>query len=174
MPFVADRRLEDMLDPRAVTVAGRAMTEKGGDHLQRATKERTPISTDPLGGLPRERPRGTLRESIVRGPVRRHTSPIGRGWQVRVYTEDEVGPYVEWNTVPHPIEPIPPGRALRFYSRGAIRFAGRVLHPGTQGHHMFARAAAWLEAEVPHLFTAELARFGHDLTSRVRRVEDLF
>jgi len=164
-----------MLNPTAVTAAGRAMVDKGGEKLAEATRRRTPIDVSPSGGLPRERPRGTLRDSITRGPVRQHTSTLGRGWQLQVYTEDPVGPYVEWNTRPHEIRPTAEhvaraaaeGRQamLRFFHEGQIRYAAVVHHPGTQGQHMFARAAAFLEVEVPHMFSEELERFGRDLTS---------
>ena len=172
-PFVCDRKLEDFLNPSAVTVAGRAMAEKGADRLQEATQTRTPISTSMSGGLPRSRPPGTLRDSIQRGPVRKHTSSLGRGWQARVFTEDEIAPYVEWDTRAHEIRPRPPGKALRFYAGGQVRYASVVHHPGTTGQHMFSRAAAYVQAESSSMFDEELARFGHDLTTLARRLEDL-
>jgi hypothetical protein len=183
VPFVASRRLEDMVDPKAVTVAGRAMTEKGGQRLMEATKARTPIDTSARGGLPSDRPRGTARESVIRTAVKQHVSTLGRGWQVRVYTEDPVFPYIEWNTRPHLIEPTPEHKAraeaegrqamLRYYQGGRVRMSARVMHPGTTGQHPFARAAAFIEAEVPHMFREELARFARDLVpSRTGRIID--
>lgn len=182
MPFVASRRLEDMLNPDAARVAARAMADKGGERLADATRIRTPIDTS-FSPLPRSRPRGTARESIVRGPVRRHTSSVGRGYEVRVYTEDPVFPFIEWNTRPHPISPTPEHRAraaaegrqamLRFYAGGGIKFAARVMHPGTTGQHPFARAAAYVEVESSSMFAEELAVFKHDLvSSRTGRVID--
>lgn len=184
MPFVSEHKLEDMLDPRAVTVAGRAMAEKGGERLQEATQVRTPIDTSAHGGLPQDRVRGTARESVMVGPVRQHTASTGRGWQRRVFTEDPVFPFIEWNTKPHLIEPTLEHQAraaaegrqamLRYYSRGRVRYAPRVMHPGTTGQHPFARAAAFIQAEVGEsMFREELERFSHDLTSGVRRVADL-
>lgn len=184
MPFVADRRLEDMLNPKAVTVAGRAMTDKGADRLVDAVKLRTPIDTSARGGLPSDRPRGTARESIERGPIRRHTSTVGRGWQARVFTEDPVFPYIEWNTKPHLIEPTPEHKAraaaehrqamLRYFAGGAVRYALRVQHPGTTGQHPFARAAAFVQAEVGEsMFREELEQFARDLVSgRTGRIID--
>jgi hypothetical protein len=190
--FVCDQQLEDMVDPRAVTVAGRAMTDKGGSRLAEATRVRTPIDTSPTLGLPRLRPRGTARESIMEGDVRQHVSTGGRGWEKRAFTEDPIFPYIEWNTRPHEIRPTlehearvaaenearAPGQpkkraALRFPGRDGVTFRGALHHPGTTGQHPFARAAAFIETEVPGMFDVELERFGHDLTNGVRTVDDL-
>lgn len=181
MPFIADRRLEDILNPDASRVAAKAMADKGGERLMEATKARTPIDTS-FSPLPRSRPRGTARESIVRGPVRSHTSVIGRGYRVSVYTEDPVFPYIEWNTRPHTISPTPEHvvqaaaegrRAMLRYWSGGLQFADRVLHPGTTGQHPFARAAAWLEAESSFMFAEELEQFARDLVlARTGRVID--
>lgn len=181
MPFVADRRLEDLVNPDAARVAARAMADKGGERLADATRIRTPIDTS-YSPLPRSRPRGTARESIVRGPVRRHTSMLGRGYEVRVYTEDPVFPDIEWNTKPHLISPTPEHKAraaaegrkamLRYY-KGGIRYAASVMHPGTTGQHPFSRAAAFIEAEAGHMFDEELAVFARDLVSgRTGRIID--
>lgn len=184
MPFIADRRLEDMLNPKAVTVAGRAMTGKGADRLVDAVKLRTPIDTSARGGLPSDRPRGTARESIERGPIRRHTSTVGRGWQARVFTEDPVFPYIEWTTRPHLIRPTPEHEAraaaegrramLRFFTGGGVRYRPFVFHPGTQGQHPFARAAAFIQAEVGQgMFREELEEFARNLVlDRTGRIID--
>lgn len=182
MPFVASRRLEDIVNPKAGVVAAKAMAEKGGTRLMEATKTRTPIDTsfNPMG---RSRPRGTARESVIRGPIRQHTTAAGRGYAVRVYTEDPIFPYIEWNTRPHIIEPTAEHRAralaegrqamLRYFSGGGVRFAARVMHPGTTGQHPFARAAALIEIEAAHMFAEELRQFEHDLLQdRTGRVID--
>lgn len=183
MPFYADRRLEDMLNPDAGRVAARAMADKGGTRLMEAVKVRTPIDTSysPLGRSD-GRPRGTARESIERGSVRQHTSTRGRGYQVRVYTDDPVFPDIEWNTKPHVIEPTPEHKAraaaegrqamLRYWA-GGVRFARRVMHPGTTGQHPFARAEAFIEAETSHMFAEEVKQFERDLvSSRTGRLLD--
>lgn len=158
MPFISERPLQDMLDPSAVEVAGLAMTAKGGRALAEETQLRTPVYKGPPrrdGRLP-----GTLRDSIKAGAVRRHSSILGRGWEIRVSTDDPVGPNVEWTTRPHDI-PNAFGFGDAFGLGG--RFDGK-FHPGTQGHHMFSRAAAALEVEIPFLFRDELEQFGRDLT----------
>jgi hypothetical protein len=182
MPFYADRRLEDLLNPGAAKVASRAIADKGADRLMEAVKTRTPIDTS-YSPLPQSRPRGTARESVVRGPVKQRSSPIGPRYEGRVYTEDPVFPYIEWNTRPHIIRPTPEhiaqaaaeGRRamLRYFSGGGIRYARQVLHPGTTGQHPFARAEAFIEAEVSHMFDEELEQFARDLvSSRTGRVID--
>lgn len=175
MPFISERPLQDILNPQAVTVAGRAMAEKGGDVLLREVRRRTPVFTGETGPLGRKRKRGTALESLQVGAVRGHTSAVGRGWERRVFTEDPVFPFIEWNTRPHEIKPtaehIARARAegreaqLVFFQRGQVRHASRVWHPGTRGQHPFARGAAFVESEVGHLFGRELERFGEDLTA---------
>jgi hypothetical protein len=183
MPFIADRRLEDILNPKAPSVAAKAMADKGGEWLLDAVRTRTPIDTSssPLGP---SRPRGTARDSLIRGPVRSHASARGRGYQVRVYTEDPIFPDIEWNTRPHIIEPTAEHKAhaaaegrqalLRFWQGGGIRLAARVMHPGTTGQHPFARAEAFLEASAgAGMFREELEQFAHDLVlDRTGRIID--
>lgn len=182
MPFVASRRLEDILNPKAAPVAARAMAEKGGQRLMEATKSRTPVDTSysPLGP---SRPRGTARESILRTPAKLRRRVGGPAYVSVVYTEDPIFPYIEWNTRPHRIAPTPEHRAraeaegrramLRFFQNGRLRYAESVMHPGTVGQHPFARAAAFLEAESGHLFTVELEQFAHDLVlPRTGRIID--
>jgi hypothetical protein len=161
MPFVADRKLERMVDPTAVTRAGRTMTAKGGGRLHHDTQQLTPVYVPRAGDPPRARRPGTLRRSVKKTPVRRHVGAAGTtGWAVRVYTEDPVGPHVEWTTRPHDI-PNAFGWGPDFGIGG--RFSGK-FHPGTTGQHMFARAAAILNANVHRMFAPELAEFARDLT----------
>lgn len=173
MPFVTSHKLEDMLYPPAVTVAGRAMAEKGGKRLHEVTQARTPIDTSDVGPLKRARVPGTLRESIQVDRVRAKRG-VPKGWQVRVFTEDPIAPHVEWTTKPHEIRPRDPRGSLRFYSHGQVRFAKVVHHPGTRGQKMFSGAAAFVQSEVgTQFFREELDRFAHDVTTQVRLVRDL-
>ena len=182
MPFVASRRLEDMLNPDAARIAAKAMADKGGTRLMEATKLRTPIDTS-YTPIPSSRPRGTARESVQRGPVKSRIVYGSRAYEVRVFTEDPVFPYIEWTTRPHLITPTPEHQAraaaegrramLMFYAHGRIMWRPFVFHPGTQGQHPFARAAAFIQAEAAHMFGEELAQFARDLTpTRTGRIID--
>lgn len=160
MPFVAERPLEDMINLAAVDRAGVAMTGKGGERLAEVTRSLTPIyrGSRPEG---HGRERGTARRSIRTDVVRRHTSPLGRGWRRRVLTDDPVFPYIEWDTRPHDI-PNAFGFGIDFGIGG--RFDGK-FHPGTTGQHPFARAALIVALEVSGMFALELEEFGRDLTA---------
>lgn len=183
MPFVTNRPLQDMINGQAATIAGRAITARGGELLADAVRTRTPIDTSYSLGAPSTRPRGTARDSIVAAAVRSHTSTRGRGWRRRVFTEDPIFPFIEWNTRPHIIAPTAEHQAraaaegrkamLRFPQGGVMRYAAFVRHPGTTGQHPFARAAAALQAAVGEgMFSAELEEFKRNLTAS--RVSDAF
>lgn len=162
MPFVCTHDLGDLVQPAAVTRAGRAMTRKGGDKLLHDTKELTPVYRPRPGAPPRTRRPGTLRRSFKADRVARHVAGDGTtGWTVRVFTEDPIAPHVEWNTVPHDI-PNAFGRGPLFGIGGP--FAGK-FHPGTTGQHMVARAAAILDANAHRMFGPELATFARELTA---------
>jgi hypothetical protein len=192
MPWVVDGDPADALDPTAVTRFGQDFTDAVGSHLRDAVKSRTPISTARVGVAPigdpldamhvhaadpltnRERPPGTLMASIEKGRVTRHSSPLGRGWQIKVGTRDPVGPLVEDDTRAHVIRPTPEhmararaegkSAALRIFWRGAVHFFGAVHHPGTRGAHMFARGSAWTALELGSIAVPYLERFGRDVT----------
>lgn len=190
-PFIGPD-FENMLDPGAVDRVGRKITDAVGNRLTESIRRRTPISTARVGVAPlgdpldafaasaveplsrRDRAPGSLLRSISRGPVRRHTSPLGRGWRVIVGTNDPIAPYVEDDTPPHEIGPtaahIARARAagktpaLAIYWRGAVHFFRRVWHPGTRGRHMFARGTAWTATEVGGIAEPYVEEFLHDLT----------
>ena len=52
MPFVADRRLEDLLDPAAGGRAARRIAEAGTERLVENTRRNTPIDTSPGSQAP--------------------------------------------------------------------------------------------------------------------------
>lgn len=74
---------------------------------------------------------GALKGSITPQMV----SP--REW--RVVSPLYYAPLVEDDTRPHVITP-KHGKFLRFVAGGRVVFTKLVRHPGTKGHHMFARA----------------------------------
>jgi hypothetical protein len=176
MPFVASRRLEDMLDEDAPDRAARRIAKDGTDRLVANTKRNTPIDTNPYRYRP-GRPRGHLRASIEDGPVLPVQTPAGRGYRGTARTFDDVAPHVEWDTRPHRIEPREPGGTLHWRDRetGDHRFAKGVDHPGTSGQHMFAIGAAITEAEVEAIARPALRDFERELvplrTGRVTGLE---
>lgn len=163
MPYGADHRLEDMIDPDACEMAVYEIVDAGLDRFESNVKRNTPVDTHPYRSG--ERPRGALRASVVRGIVKRHTGALGRGFAGIVATDDEIAPYVEWDTAPHIIEPRRPGGTLSWRDReGNRHFAKRVHHPGTTGAHMFAIGAAITELELGEIADRPLERWAHDVT----------
>lgn len=185
MPYIADRKVEDLINPAAVPRAGRRMTLKGGRRLHDETRRLTPVHVPEPGAETRLRKPGDLRRSVKRGVITDHVGVGTSGWQVRVYTDDPVAPHVEWSTRPHDIRPradrapasvVQTGRprgtrqdgraALRFTIGGRVTYARVVRHPGTRGVHMFARAATKVQVQAGSMFGPELQVFKRDLTAR--------
>lgn len=172
MPFVADRRLEDMLDEDAAPRCARRIARDGLDRLVDNTKRNTPVDTSPFRDKP-GRPRGALRDSIHGTDIDRSRTPLGDVYEGRCRTFDPVGPNVEWTTAPHIIRPRAPGYPLHWRDgqTGDDRFAYEVHHPGTRGQHMFAIGAAITERELDSIARPALNVFEHDLVpSRTGRV----
>jgi hypothetical protein len=132
--------------------------------LRELVVEFTPMSDDPFREYP-GRLHGTLKRSWELGEV-----IVGEDtFRVVVLTEDPVAPHVEWDTAPHRIRPKPERVAaaaaqgkramLRWWDRrtGQMVFAHEVLHPGTSGAHMMARALDALEQEWPVIVREEIA-----------------
>lgn len=173
MPFVASRRLEDMVNPAAVPAFMARAGDAAGDRLLELTRMNTPIDTNPWHDHA-DRPPGTLRASEQRSPVERHRSIAGSGIRVRAFTEDRVAPFVENTTRPHLIRPRNPGGMLRFRvgPDGRSVFARVVHHPGTRGAHMFAIGALMLEAELDRVLAPAMREFERDLTRESHRIFD--
>lgn len=195
MPVVFSTDPTNLVDPTAVTRFGHDLTDAVGDHLRDAIKERTPISTslhgvakpidpgdafargryDPL--TLRERMPGTLWASIQRGERHGYRGAYGRGWEIRVGTDDDIAPFVENDTRAHEIRPTPEHTAaalaasrgkkhaaLQFFFMGVVSYYRHVMHPGTHGAHMFARGAAWTEGELGEIARPYVDRFCEDVT----------
>lgn len=131
--------------------------------LAELVAEFSPVSDDPFRQFPGRLP-GTLKRSWQLGHI-----IVGEDvYYVEVFTEDPVAPHVEWDTAPHRIRPKPArvaaaaaqGRRamLRWWDRntGQMVFAHEVLHPGTSGAHMMARALDMLELEWQTIVHEEL------------------
>ncbi len=100
---------------------------------------------------------GELYNSIYAVPARRGPD----GYTSGAATDKDYAPFVEWDTVPHVIEPRDV-RALHFNSRQGEVFAARVRHPGTQGVHFMSGAANRVQARINHIGEEELARWSRD------------
>lgn len=132
--------------------------------LRELVAEFTPMSDDPFREYPGRLP-GTLKRSWELGTV----VVAGNSYRVTVETHDPVAPHVEWDTAPHRIRPKPARVAaaaavgkramLRWWDRrtGQMVFAHEVLHPGTSGAHMMARALDAVGLEFGSLVQAELS-----------------
>lgn len=157
MPYVGEK-VASICKPEAATRAAFHMAQKGGERFTELVKMNTPIGEppEPPDTRPRKRRRGTLRESWRTKPVTVHP----RGFASGVETHDPIAPFVEWNTSPHEIRPIPPNTRLAFTKGGRWHRPGIVHHPGTHGQAMVRISAAKLEHEVAHgLFERELLAF---------------
>ena len=95
-----------------------------------------------------DRKPGTLKDSWEIGkPIK-----VGNVMTIEVLTYDPIAPYVEHDTQAHRIT-AKPGSVLRFRSRktGQVVYATSVLHPGTTGVHMLARACAEVSADADRI-----------------------
>jgi hypothetical protein len=138
--FAAFGSLDAMLE------AARRTTERVGQDLLQRTVEKTPIAKPPPGHadewlISRHRTPGTLRASWQVGEVT--LSSGGRVFEVPVFTNDRIAPYVEWPTMPHIIVPRDPAKMLRFWNGlGQTIYASIVHHTGTRGTYMLTTALA--------------------------------
>ena len=128
----------------------RALALRMAYEIQEAVRRLTPVAVRTpqvsAGVFARERSRrpGTLKDSWEIG----HLTKIGSVAMIEVYTEDPIAPYVEYDTQPHTIR-AKPGSVLRFRSTktGDVIYAAEVMHPGTTGVHMLAKACAQVAAD---------------------------
>lgn len=155
----------------------RRIADAGTDRLERNTKRRTPIDTNPFRDRP-GRPRGYLRDSVHRlEGVRFEQRGAYRVWQGTVVSYDPVARLVEFDTPPHTIRAAD-GGFLRFRSRdGWVDKDGRihppgtwvtvreVQHPGTKGQHMFSLGALATELDFAEFAGPELARWSREVRS---------
>ena len=100
---------------------------------------------------------GELYNSIYEVAPRRTPN----GYRSSAQTDLDYAPFVEWDTVPHIIEPRDV-TALHFNSASGEHFARRVHHPGTQGVHFMSGAANRVQARIEQIGDEELARWSRD------------
>jgi hypothetical protein len=121
--------------------SGRKITRRVGEALEKEIVALTPVDT------------GQLKESWHRGPVRVALSETGHVvWEISVSTEKDYAPYVEHGTgiygpkhAKYPIRPKKPGGWLHWIGKdGEDVFAKLVMHQGSPGQHMVAKAVAGL------------------------------
>ena len=132
----------------------RALALRMAYEIQEKVRRYTPVAVRPpqvtAAQFRSERTRrpGTLKDSWEIG----HLTKIGSVAMIEVFTEDAIAPYVEHDTQPHRIR-AKPGSVLRFRSSktGDVIYAAEVLHPGTTGVHMMARACAEVAADADRL-----------------------
>jgi hypothetical protein len=175
VPFVGGD-LEDLLpSDDEIRELGLRIARRVQERLRELVVDFTPVSDDPFREYPGRLP-GTLRRSWVLGDV----DVLGRGNRISVTVEtfDPVAPHVEWDTAPHLIRPKAAREAraqaqgrhayLAFRNAfGRLVFAREVLHPGTSGAHMMARALDALEAEWRVIAREEFRAWGRS-RGRVR------
>lgn len=178
-PLVNGDALERMVDShvRATSRVARRIVDRGTDRMERATRRRTPVDTNPYRHRP-ERPRGSLRKSVHRleGILMVAMATRDR-WIGEVVSFDPIVRHVEFDTVPHEIRAKGGGRLL-FQSRhgwtsddGTYNPPGTwvsvevVSHPGTKGQHMFSLGAFEAEREFDLDAAPELARWKREVES---------
>lgn len=162
MPMVNPDALDDLFDPleEATERCFHEIAEAGADYLERSVRDRTPVDTNPFRHR-KDRPRGTLRDSLERDPELREGTRRGfRALFCTVRFTDPIAPKVEEDTPPHTIR-AKDGGMLRFQTRygytgadGTFRPPGswvtveEVHHPGTKGAHMLSRGALATELTI--------------------------
>lgn len=100
---------------------------------------------------------GELYNSIYAVPARRGPD----GYTSAARTDLDYAQYVEWDTVPHIIEP-DKRKALRFTSVAGVHFARRVKHPGTNGVHFMSGGANRVQARIRQIGEEQLERWSRD------------
>lgn len=158
--------IASIVKPLVATRAAEKMARRGGERMTELVRMNTPIAPmqPPLDKRPRKRARGTLRASWFTKPV----VPTGTGFESGTATEDPIAPYVEWNTRPHEIRPIPPNRRLAFVKDGHWWYPRVVHHPGTHGQAMLRIGAAKVEDELAHgLMDRELEAWKRETEARL-------
>lgn len=78
-------------------------------------------------------------------------------YTIRTHTALNHASFLNDGTPPHVIKPRR-AKALRFVVDGAVRFAGKVNHPGTQATHWFDKANKKAFDEVSEELTRDLER----------------
>lgn len=150
MPYVGPR-LHERINPRLGGFAARDIAGDAGDRWHFVTTQNTPVET------------GNLRTSWYLDPAigaNRRSFYGFPAYEVVVATDVDYAPYVEWDTRPHEIRPIPPNTRLHFFDRhGNEVFATRVSHPGTRGQHMMSIGAHVVETTLDEIGEPGLERF---------------
>lgn len=140
-----------MADEIRVAIDGnlvrRYFTDAGGDVVRFAIQQGELVKLEaqrlvgvyrlPPAGPRRDRPPGTLRDSIVK-----RFRTTGDGVVVEVGSDDPIALLHHEGTEPHPIRPKRPGGVLVFWSdqAGAVVMVRGVNHPGTQPNRFLTEA----------------------------------
>jgi hypothetical protein len=197
VPLIQSTPLEALFDPKPMERSATRMAKAAGDLLHDEVVRRTPIASLPPGvtALMRGRKPGTLRASWKTSEVEGggKLKPLNKAQRdkraVEEYTEDPIGPLVEYPTRPHIIRPrldrapasviatkgprrlgTDPRARLRFVNRfGRVVYAAEVHHPGTQGVHMMRDALSELDATwVDRVGKDEVERWAHEQLRNLR------
>lgn len=148
------------------------LADVGGSTMTKRIKELTPIGHQPFaeGYIP-----GHLHDSITQKIVVVTISGDGTRYETGTETNVSYAEYVEEGTglwgprrAKYEIRPKNPNGWLRFFDQktGEIVFAKRVMHPGSPGHHMFAKGVALTEAEFDKLAEEHVERYVREADAR--------
>ena len=127
----------------------RLFTDQTGRQMVDETKKRTPVVT------------GEHRESIKKIDVTRRITGTGvQVWRSGARSNLRTMSFLEDDTAPHIIR-AKTKKGLVFFSGYAHRTVERqyVMHPGTTGMHMFAKAAAVTDSRLGLRFNSALNRW---------------
>lgn len=150
-------RLAPWFDTGPVDRFCRRAARRGGDHQTALTKRKTPVDT------------GALRQSIHQKPLRVFVDARGhRVYETGCETDKEYAPPIEYGWglwgpkhARYEIRPKNPDGWLHWIDphTGRDVFRKVVHHPGAQGAHMFAIAAAETQGQLDGLVADLLRRW---------------
>jgi hypothetical protein len=132
---------------------GERIADAAGERLTDRTKRRTPVLTGEARAAIRQKP--TITIPIAEGHTVFETGAISRHARAEG---------IEYGTRPHVIEP---KRAQAVETPLGPR--ARVLHPGTEGQHPFARAVAELEVELGRVADPIMRRWAAEVEAHIER-----
>jgi hypothetical protein len=123
----------------------RRITDKGGDLMLAQVKAHTPVES------------GELKASWLSTPAKPGFDLLGFFFKRTVFTEVSYAPYVEYPTglygpkhAKYPIRPKDPAGWLHWVGKdGKDHFAKLVMHPGSKGAFMLAKAMHDVKVELP-------------------------
>lgn len=168
MGYVGPSIAEALPGDDDLVILAHQIVDAVGDDLKDRVERKTPVAKLPPAyhgdlaayiGDRGGRVPGTLKGSWVKGPVKPRAN---LRFEIEVFTEDEVAPYVEDDTVAHPIR-ARKARTLRYPQGLTFRYRKSVKHPGTTGVGMMANSLVEVELAWQPVAQEEVQKWAADL-----------